>query len=50
MQPRTDSPGLGLGLPVMASVSLRLRIVEDHPGTEVHMAFRCPAAVSAPAS
>lgn len=42
MRPRTDSPGLGLGLPVIASVAQRVEIVEDHPGTEVHMAFSCP--------
>jgi serine/threonine-protein kinase RsbW len=38
--PRLDSPGAGLGLPVMASLAQRLEIrpVSDH-GTEVMMAF-----------
>jgi anti-sigma regulatory factor (Ser/Thr protein kinase) len=43
MRPRTDSPGLGLGLPVIASLAQRVEILEDQPGTEVHMAFACPA-------
>lgn len=46
MQPRTDSPGLGLGLPVIASVARRFEIVEDHPGTELRMAFDCPRAAA----
>lgn len=42
MAPRPDSPGLGLGLPVIASVAQHVEIVRDGPGTEVHMAFPCP--------
>ena len=42
MRPRTDSPGLGLGLPVIASVARRLEIVEDGPGTELRIVFGCP--------
>ena len=39
---RRDSPGLGVGLAVIANVVERLRIV-SHPGkTEIHMAFPCP--------
>lgn len=39
---RSDSPGLGLGLSVIASVVERLKIVSDRGGTEIHMAFPCP--------
>ncbi|MDX6641305.1 MAG: serine/threonine-protein kinase RsbW [Solirubrobacteraceae bacterium] len=46
MAPRTDSPGLGLGLPVIASVSRRLEILQDDPGTELRMAFDCPASAA----
>jgi len=41
--PRTDSPGLGLGLPIMAHVSERFEIVSGPDGTEIHLAFRCAA-------
>ncbi len=41
---RHDSPGLGVGLSVIASVAERLRIVSQPGGTEVHMAFPCPNA------
>jgi anti-sigma regulatory factor (Ser/Thr protein kinase) len=41
---RNDSPGLGLGLSLIASVAERLRIVNDARGTQVHMAFPCPNA------
>jgi serine/threonine-protein kinase RsbW len=47
MRPRTDSPGAGLGLPVIASVVKRLEIVSGDEGTRVHMAFPCPNAVAA---
>src|SRR3954453_19078287 len=41
---RQDSPGLGLGLALIAKVAERLKIV-SHPGsTEIHMAFPCPNA------
>lgn len=41
IQPRTDSPGLGLGLPIIASVTGRMEIVSDgiDGATEVHMHF-----------
>jgi serine/threonine-protein kinase RsbW/stage II sporulation protein AB (anti-sigma F factor) len=42
--PRTDSPGLGLGLPIMSAVSERCEVVSGPDGTEIHLAFRCPAA------
>jgi serine/threonine-protein kinase RsbW/stage II sporulation protein AB (anti-sigma F factor) len=38
--PRTDSPGLGLGLPIMAHCSERFEIVSGPEGTEIHLAFR----------
>ena len=41
---RHDSPGLGVGLAVMASLTARLKIVSHPRGTAVHMAFPCPAA------
>jgi anti-sigma regulatory factor (Ser/Thr protein kinase) len=37
--PRADSPGLGLGMPLIASVTSRFRVVSDDAGTEVHMTF-----------
>ena len=37
--PRADSPGLGLGMPLIASVTSRFRVVSDDSGTEVHMTF-----------
>jgi serine/threonine-protein kinase RsbW/stage II sporulation protein AB (anti-sigma F factor) len=42
LAPRSDSPGLGLGMPLMASVTTRFRVVNRGPGTEVHMAFALP--------
>jgi serine/threonine-protein kinase RsbW/stage II sporulation protein AB (anti-sigma F factor) len=41
LEPRADSPGLGLGLPIMAHVSERFEIVSGPDGTEIHLAFRC---------
>jgi anti-sigma regulatory factor (Ser/Thr protein kinase) len=37
-----DSPGLGLGLSIIASVAARLAIISHPGGTEIHMAFPCP--------
>jgi anti-sigma regulatory factor (Ser/Thr protein kinase) len=42
LAPRPDSPGLGLGMPLMASVTSRFRVVSRGPGTEIHMAFALP--------
>jgi serine/threonine-protein kinase RsbW len=39
LAPRSDSPGLGLGMPLMASVTSRFRVVSAGAGTEIHMAF-----------
>lgn len=44
MSPRPDSPGLGLGLPVIASVVSRLEVLDGRPGTRLQMAFGCPRA------
>jgi len=44
LAPRPDSPGLGLGLPLMASVTKRFQVVSDgRSGTEIHMAFALPS-------
>ena len=40
---RADSPGLGLGMPLMASVATRFHVVSKDGGTEVHMVFALPA-------
>jgi anti-sigma regulatory factor (Ser/Thr protein kinase) len=46
MLPRTDSPGLGLGLPLIAQMTESLE-VHDRPGggTEIRMAFALAATV-----
>ena len=36
---RSDSPGMGMGLGIIAEVSDRLSIVDGRPGTELHMWF-----------
>ena len=42
LAPRADSPGLGLGMPLMAPVTTRFAVVSDGRGTEIHMAFALP--------
>ena len=44
MRPRTDSPGLGLGLSLMAMVAMRIEVLEGEPGTRIRMTFPCPQA------
>ena len=39
MRARTDSPGLGLGLPLIARVSDRMLIEDAMPGVRVRMTF-----------
>ena len=40
MMPRTDSPGLGLGLPLIAQMTASLEVhARDGGGTEIRMAF-----------
>jgi serine/threonine-protein kinase RsbW/stage II sporulation protein AB (anti-sigma F factor) len=47
MAPRVESPGLGLGLPLAATVAGDLRVVSpDGGGTEVHLTFACPTVVA----
>jgi len=41
---RRESPGVGLGLSIIATVADRLRIIATPRGTEIHMAFPCPNA------
>jgi serine/threonine-protein kinase RsbW len=41
--PRPDSPGLGLGMPLMASMTTRFQVVSAGRGTEIHMAFALPS-------
>ena len=48
MVPRLDSPGAGLGLPVIAAIAKRLDVKQDG-GTTIEMVFDCPAGVSRPA-
>jgi anti-sigma regulatory factor (Ser/Thr protein kinase) len=43
MSPRPDSPGLGLGLPLIAYVADAVEVVSHGDGTEIHMTFPCPA-------
>jgi anti-sigma regulatory factor (Ser/Thr protein kinase) len=43
MAPRSDTPGLGLGLPLMAHLADAIDVVRTAPGTEVHLTFACPA-------
>jgi serine/threonine-protein kinase RsbW len=40
MSPRDDSPGLGLGLSVIARLSDELLIVQGETGTRLHIRFR----------
>ena len=44
LAPRTDSPGMGLGLPIIAQLSERFEIVSGPEGTEIHLVFPCPQA------
>ena len=45
MAPRTDSPGLGLGLGLIAGLAKRLEIASQHPaGASVTMVFGAPDA------
>jgi anti-sigma regulatory factor (Ser/Thr protein kinase) len=39
MRPRLDSPGIGLGLGLIASVSDTFTLDETHPGVRVSMTF-----------
>ena len=39
---RRESPGLGVGLSIIATVADRIRIITTRRGTEIHMAVPCP--------
>ncbi len=39
LSPRPDSPGLGLGLPLMTAMADRFAFASDAPGTRVEMWF-----------
>jgi serine/threonine-protein kinase RsbW len=47
LRPRLDSPGLGMGLPLIASLSESLELTTIDGATEVRMAFVIPSASSA---
>lgn len=42
LAPRADSPGLGIGLPLLAAVAERVQLTGSPEGTEVRMAFLVP--------
>jgi anti-sigma regulatory factor (Ser/Thr protein kinase) len=42
LHPRPDSPGLGLGLPLMAQSAQSLDVTNTHPGLTVLMRFALP--------
>lgn len=42
LAPRADSPGLGLGMPLMATVTTRFEVLSDGRGTQIRMAFALP--------
>jgi anti-sigma regulatory factor (Ser/Thr protein kinase) len=42
MGPRLDSPGLGLGLPIIAKLTQRFDVISRGSGTRIHMVFDCP--------
>jgi serine/threonine-protein kinase RsbW/stage II sporulation protein AB (anti-sigma F factor) len=39
LRPRTDSPGVGLGMPLIADLADRVEITGAHPGTRVSVHF-----------
>ena len=42
LAPRPDSPGLGLGMPLMATVTTSFQVMSRGEGTEVRMTFALP--------
>jgi anti-sigma regulatory factor (Ser/Thr protein kinase) len=46
--PRIDSPGLGLGLPIVAAVAQSFEVQSGGDGTEVHLTFPCPDGAGLP--
>jgi serine/threonine-protein kinase RsbW/stage II sporulation protein AB (anti-sigma F factor) len=45
--PRRDSPGVGLGLRIIARVTERVEVVSRSSGAEIHLFFACPPAGAA---
>jgi len=44
MAPRVDSPGLGLGLPLITALADEVEVVSsEEGGTEITIVFPCPA-------
>ena len=41
-RPRRDSPGLGLGIPLIAGATRRMELSGGEAGTRVRMDFPCP--------
>jgi serine/threonine-protein kinase RsbW/stage II sporulation protein AB (anti-sigma F factor) len=41
LAPRSDSPGLGLGLPLITAVAETVEVIALEQGTEIHMTFPC---------
>ena len=39
MRPRTDSPGIGLGLPLMSDLADRVEVISRRPGTRIRAFF-----------
>ena len=46
MQPRVDSPGLGLGLPLVSQLADDVRIDSGEQGAAISMGFECEAAAA----
>ena len=46
MQPRVDSPGLGLGLPLVSQLAEDVRIDSGEQGAAISMGFECQAATA----
>jgi serine/threonine-protein kinase RsbW len=46
LAPRDKSPGLGLGLPIIANLARRVDVASDGKGTTVSMVFPCPGSTS----
>jgi len=48
MAPRSDSPGMGLGLPLIARLADSLQVRQSHEGTQLLVSFRPFASPPAP--
>lgn len=43
MAPRRDTPGLGVGMPLIAALAEAVEIRASASGTQIHLTFACPA-------